>query len=193
MVRELLPRDRLTETGKLLITGGPYTHTLYPYTHTLIHSYTHTLIHSYTHTLIHSYTIPIYTMLLVTGHSQGGAFANLVSMWLEKEDGFQYETITFGATGGQVPYTILVLYSHCTHTVLTLYPHCTHTLYPHCTHTLYSHCTHTLYSHCTHTVPTLYSHTVLTLYSHCTHTLYSHCTHTVFQPGAVDGIGRGHA
>jgi hypothetical protein len=52
-------------------------------------------------------------------------------------------------------YSVLSLYSHCTHTVLILYSYCTHTVLTHS------------YSYCTHT-PT---HTVLTLYSHCTRTV----------------------
>jgi len=36
-----------------------------------------------------------------TGHSQGGLYAQLVSMWLEKIDGKSYETVSFGAPGVQ--------------------------------------------------------------------------------------------
>jgi len=39
--------------------------------------------------------------IYLTGHSQGGTRAQLVAMWLEKEDGVQYPTYTFGAPGTQ--------------------------------------------------------------------------------------------
>lgn len=37
----------------------------------------------------------------LAGHSQGGTRAQYTSMWLEKEDGMKYNTVTFGATGSQ--------------------------------------------------------------------------------------------
>ena len=37
--------------------------------------------------------------LLLTGHSQGGARASLVSMYLKKKYGVSYNTVTFAATG----------------------------------------------------------------------------------------------
>ena len=37
--------------------------------------------------------------ILISGHSQGGYSASLVSMWLEKADGVKYDTTTFAGVG----------------------------------------------------------------------------------------------
>ena len=39
--------------------------------------------------------------IYLTGHSQGGARASLVSMWLEKEDGIAYKTYALSPVGCQ--------------------------------------------------------------------------------------------